>query len=264
MFLLYSRKTHKTGRILAQVLGIEGGIRPPNVAPDVLIRWGSSLPVNYTLKREINPRNSVIQATDKVGSLQTLADAGISVPELFLFDNNVPSSILKKFPLLARTRVHQRGTDILLCMQMSDIEHAISLGREYGITYIPTKREYRVHIFNGKSIKASEKVWTNKNVYKPWIRNHKNGYTFRQPITDLDDKSRTAAKEAVKALELNFGAVDLLISDDDQVFVLEVNTGPGLISSGVKRYATHLAKTLKIKNINHDILAEMENPNEET
>ncbi len=263
MYLLYSTKTQKTGRILRRVLGIEGGIAAPTHVHDVLIRWGSSAPVRYTPELEINSRVAVEAATDKVGSLQILKRKAISVPELFLFNEGM-KNLSKHFPLLARNRIHQQGTDILLCMQMEDVKRAMNLGREYGVKYVPTKREYRVHIFKGKSIKASEKIWTDQNrqTYKPWIRNHRNGYTFRQPITKLDDLSRATAKKAVKALGLDFGAVDLIISDNDKVFVLEVNTGPGLIKSGVKKYTTHLAKTLGI-TINQRILDAIEDPNEE-
>ncbi len=262
MFLLYSKKTAKTGKNVARTLKIDSGITPPAQRPDVLIRWGSSVDVPYKPTKEINSQTAVLLATDKLGSLQELLKRKISVPELFLFDNlssALKKRLISKFPILARTRAHQRGTDILLCMQMTDIQRAIRSGRSYGLRYIPTAREYRVHIFGGKSIKVSQKMWTDTTkTYKPWVRNHLNGHTFRIPETPLDDDSRNLAKAAVKALKLDFGAVDLIVDDAGKSFVLEINTGPGLVRSGIKKYCTHLAKKLKIKTLDESFLGSLD------
>jgi len=267
MFLLYSKKTHKTGKILSRVLRIQGGITPPTKRPDVLIRWGSSVVVPYKPDIVLNQRDAVILATDKLNSLKVLQKSGVRVPEIFPLTRTLSAKELKKltskFPLLARTILHQRGTDILLCMQLSDIQRAARLGREYLVAYIPTNREYRVHIFSGKSIKVSEKISIDDKPRKPWLRNHQNGYTFRIAQTKLDDATRAVCKKAVKALGLTFGAVDVIISDSGEIFVLEINTGPGLIKSGVRKYATHLAKKLGIKDINHAIIDGMEETNGE-
>lgn len=252
MFLLYSKKTQKTGKIIAQVLKIDFGLTTPSSCPKTLIRWGSSVNIPYTPRKEINSQAAVLLAADKLSSLQTLIQEKISVPELFLLNKNVT---IDKFPILARTRTHQQGTDIILCLQKTDIERATRLGRSYGLRYIPTAREYRIHIFNGKSIKVSQKIWTDTTkIYKPWVRNHLNGHTFRIPEIPLDKDSRTLAKAAVKALKLDFGAVDLIIDDQGKSFVLEVNTGPGLVRSGIKKYCTHLAKKLKITSLDETLL----------
>lgn len=252
MFLLYSRKTQKTGKLVAQVLQIDFGQTPPSSCPKILIRWGSSINLPYTPRKEINSQAAVLLAADKLSSLQTLIQKKISVPELFLLNEDVT---IDKFPILARTRTHQQGTDIILCLQKTDIERAIRLGRSYGLRYIPTAREYRIHVFNGKSIKVSQKIWTDTTkVYKPWVRNHLNGHTFRIPETPLDETSRALAKAAVKALKLDFGAVDLIVDDKGESFILEVNTGPGLVRSGIKKYCTHLAKKLKITSLDDTLL----------
>ena len=148
-------------------------------------------------------------------------------------------------------------------MQLSDVQRAARLGREYLVSYIPTNREYRVHIFNNKSIKVSEKISIDDKPRKPWLRNHQNGYTFRIPKTKLNDATRAVCKKAVKVLGLTFGAVDVIISDSGEIFVLEINTGPGLIKSGIRKYSNHLAKKLGIKNINQAVIDGMEDTNDE-
>jgi D-alanine-D-alanine ligase-like ATP-grasp enzyme len=44
------------------------------------------------------------------------------------------------------------------------------------------------------------------------------------------------ARKAMQALELDFGAVDVLYSPEGGVWVLEVNTCPGLDSGTLQRY----------------------------
>ncbi len=268
MFVLYAKKTQKTGKAIARTLQIDSGMRAPAKRPNVLIRWGSSIEIPYTPKKEINSQAAVLLATDKLRSLQELQKNKVSVPPIFLFNEvEKPKNLahfVSGFPILARTRTHQRGTDILLCMQISDIHRAVRMGRQYGLQYIPTAREYRVHIFRNTSIKASQKIWTDTSKpYKPWIRNHLNGHTFRKPEIALDDNSRDLAKAAVKALGLDFGAVDLIIDDTGKSFVLEVNTGPGLVKSGIIKYCKHLAKKLGIKSLNEDFLESLTDVDDE-
>ena len=118
MLLLYSKKTQKPGKVIAQVLKIDFGSTPPPSCPKILIRWGSSINLPYTPQKEINTQAAVLLAADKLSSLQTLRQKKVSVPELFLFNESFTSD---KFPILARTRTHQQGTDIIFCLQQTDI-----------------------------------------------------------------------------------------------------------------------------------------------
>lgn len=71
------------------------------------------------------------------------------------------------------------------------------------------------------------------------IRNRSNGWVFtRNDIDPLPQDALTQAVNAVAALGLDFGAVDLVIGRDDELaYVLEVNTAPGLEGTTVQDYA---------------------------
>jgi hypothetical protein len=89
--------------------------------------------------------------------------------------------------------------------------------------------EYRVHVINGRCIKISEKVGG-----IGWVRNHRNQWTFRVPVLPRDERGplRDAARAAVKALGLDFGAVDVgRNSRTGEVWCFEVNTAPALTDS---------------------------------
>lgn len=98
--------------------------------------------------------------------------------------------------------------------------------------------EYRVHSFQGKSIKAGVKVGR-EGVAAPhaWIRSLEGGWRIRYDGFESRREMREVAAAAVKALNLDFGAVDLGRKREGGLIVLEVNRAPGLADGTVNSYA---------------------------
>jgi len=252
-FLLYSNITKTTGRELANRLGIKSGSEAPGVPIDILIRWGSSVGVGKAPRiRTINRKEAVALAADKFASLETMRKAGVVVPKVLRLNelaHNTIAEVLKKglkLPVLARTAHHTRGRDILLCLQNRDLRRAIRWGKQFLVEYIPTDREYRVHVFGESIIRTSQKVLMSKDEYLPYMRNDDHNHTFRNPRQNLTNAQNTVAINAVRALGLDFGAVDLIISDDGNAYVLEVNTGPSLIDNGLDIYEEKFKEAMEI------------------
>ena len=63
------------------------------------------------------------------------------------------------------------------------------------------------------------------------MRSWDNGWRFKVPTTSFEERKpvRRAARRAVRSLGLDFGAVDVLVDADGKVYVLEVNTAPGIV-----------------------------------
>lgn len=131
------------------------------------------------------------------------------------------------FPILGRKTYHTRKKGFYVCHNYNDVEKALQKGATHFMEYIrgADVKEFRCHIFNGKSIRLSEKSFDEELgdyvTIKPTYR--------KKPM-------REAAKKAVGALGLDFGAVDIL-SDGEQVWVLEVNAAPGLGGSTPRVYS---------------------------
>jgi hypothetical protein len=75
-----------------------------------------------------------------------------------------------------------------------------------------------------------------KKPYHPWVRSHRLGwkisYTGGAPLQVVEE-----GREAMAALELDFGAVDILHQPPNGgVWVLEVNTCPGLENGTLSKY----------------------------
>lgn len=98
--------------------------------------------------------------------------------------------------------------------------------------------EYRVHVFKGRVIDfAQKKRIRDQENYNKYIRNYDNGWIFAREDITLPPSASQLAIDAVHALSLDFGAVDIVHSGySNNCFVLEVNTAPGLQGSTVNSY----------------------------
>ena len=83
----------------------------------------------------------------------------------------------------------------------------------------------------------SVELWTNE------VRNYSNGWVFSANFErsgdTWSDEVESEAIKAVKALNLDFGGVDVIWNRRQGVFVLEVNTACGLEGDTLTCYKEH-------------------------
>jgi glutathione synthase/RimK-type ligase-like ATP-grasp enzyme len=110
--------------------------------------------------------------------------------------------------------------------------------------YVKKKEEYRFHVCNGGTFHVQRKA---RRLETPddevdWkVRNHRNGFIYQQENVEVHGKAHDLAIEAVDALDLDFGAVDIIYNEKkDEYYVLEVNTAPGLFGTTLQKYAETL------------------------
>lgn len=126
---------------------------------------------------------------------------------------------------LGREDDHSRGLDLITPPKKPD----------YWVKREEFKTEYRVHVFDGYSIRAGEKVKSSrKGTHHSWIKSWETGWDLdylgvTQPIRDI-------AFKAVKALKLTFGAVDIGETAKGDLVVLEVNRAPALDGGEIPAY----------------------------
>lgn len=122
-------------------------------------------------------------------------------------------------------------------------------------------REFRVHSFQGMSIRAGEKLvregffgtiptgepgtsFTYGPRAHPWIRSWDGGWRIAYTGT-VGSITRTLAHQAVEALGLDFGAVDIGVRADGSRVVLEVNRAPGLEGGTIGVYARAIRRGME-------------------
>lgn len=186
---------------------------------DLVVGWGKGIPhcANTEIAKLLNPK--VI--SNKFLEHKKLLQAGVPVPKLM----SGP-----KEGYVGRSFNHQGGKDLLA-----------GGGHDYWVEKISTTREFRIHVMGGVSIRAGMKVprdgFPNPH---PWVRSYDGGWRLSYGNAAqlfLKQSLRDAAKEAVQALGLDFGAVDVAQRAGGGVVVWEVNKAPGLEGGSLKRYA---------------------------
>jgi len=96
--------------------------------------------------------------------------------------------------------------------------------------------EYRVHVFDGDVIlyqKKSRRVDEDGEIItadgeEADVRNLASNWVYRTGNLNRLERIEELALNAVASLGLDFGAVDIIMDENLDVFVLEVNTAPGL------------------------------------
>lgn len=115
------------------------------------------------------------------------------------------------------------------------------------VKYTPKKREFRVHVFNDDTYVAEKKlrVEGRPENYNKYIRNHENGWVFCKNFEEpVPDSVIDTAKQAVNALGLLFGAVDIGYHQEHGTIVYECNSAPGIDSTTADWYVEQIQKML--------------------
>lgn len=113
--------------------------------------------------------------------------------------------------------------------------------------FIPQEKEFRVYIFDGKMIDVLEKR-RDAEALKAGkvdenIRTETNNWVFCRTGVHPPKDCEQVASEAIKALGLTFGGVDVIQSKKDgKTYVLETNTAPGIGGTTVTRFVEAIKK----------------------
>jgi len=119
--------------------------------------------------------------------------------------------------------------------------------------YIPKKKEYRINVmddgtgnYNAFDIIEKKRSYSVPREDVDWqIRSQQCGWVFARNNIDVPDDAISFAIQAVKALNLTFGAVDVILGVDNSLYVLEVNTAPGMCSpTTILNYARSFHKLI--------------------
>lgn len=109
--------------------------------------------------------------------------------------------------------------------------------------YIPKKHEYRVHVFKGKVVTVLEKRRKKGVESDSKIRNTVNGYVFCRENVVIPPGLQELAIKAAKVSGSDFQGVDIGYNvKKNLLFVIEVNSGPGMEGTTVQEYANAIIK----------------------
>jgi len=171
---------------------------------------------------------------NKLKVYELLNQAGVSQPRMFYKGDIIPDNA---FPLLARKKYHSQGRDIIYIANREQLENELKdFMYDFLVEYIHKTSEYRVHILGDKAFVSVK--FNRDGDGDPIIRSHKNKWKQIEYNGEWKESLFQLATEAIKVMKYDFGAIDI-IRKGSKLYVLEINTAPGLEPRKLKIYANY-------------------------
>lgn len=254
-YVAFNKRSSVTAKAIQEVFtskGVETRIindKKFKRKPSVLLRWGNSYLQCPEGCIELNSLESVKLASNKLLMAYTLILAGVNFPKAFIspvqataIQNLTGKDYIDSFGVMDNDMdLYYRNSANIVRRRNNYIQ-----GDLYGTVPIDRAREFRVHIFNGRTIGVYEKIPHDQD--QPYCKNENCDFvridTSQKEQTESIKGVRPEARKAVEALGLLFGGADVIISKTGEVFVNEVNSAPALNDPNILRYFDEIQKYL--------------------
>lgn len=211
------------------------------------IAQGLSTKLGYKVFRSANsrPNRTHIRYGDQKGKIEQYAWFKSQAIPALEFTQSLEEA--KKWaancPIVCRKLTHaSEGKGIVI----AETAEAVVLAPVY-TKYRKKKREFRVHIFKDQVVHVLEK--RRKAGYDgdadTKVRNTANGYVFCSENVVEPQGIRELALKASKVTASDFKGVDIGYNEQKkELFVIEVNSAPGIEGTNVQRYVDVITATL--------------------
>lgn len=226
----------KSVRLLSQVLEARvlrrQGTRWRGTLRDYVINWGSQAVPN-TGARVLNDPQRVAGTANKIRAFEAFARQNVRTVPWTTDQRTAQGWVDAGDTVVARALVSASEGRGITIVKPGERAPRVPLYTKY----VKKKYEYRIHVMGGQVIDEVEKRLRRGGTVSP-IRNTANGYVFARNDVRVPEAVRRESILAVQALQLDFGAVDVVYNERlGQAYVLEVNTAPGIEGSTVERYS---------------------------
>lgn len=252
-------------------LSLEATILTPQIKPKkgkypVFINWGvTDIPwfkevLEYHFKkfgvwpRVINEPFCIAKAVNKIKSFQAMQEAGdVNIPRFTTLKSEAESWFDEDSNAMVFCRVLPssfQGKGIVIATKKEELVNA-----PLYTLRCKKKWEYRVHVVLGDIVRIQQKKRLSSEHLQELgitpnnglVRSYNQGYRFTTNLdhpldSDIIKNMSDQAIKAVKALGLDFGAVDILLNSKGKPTILEVNTAPGIEGGTVEAYAAAFHK----------------------
>ena len=211
-----------------------------------ILNWGCSrIPTWYGPNvRIFNRPEAVAKATNKLKTFQEFQRAEFDhIPPWTVNREEAKEWIVKGNSVVCRTVLNAHsGRGIVLADSVDQLVAAPLYTK-----YVKKLKEFRCHVAFGSIIDIQEKRRRSESGSEAdsRIRNHHTGWVYcREEIVEPDGM-RDVAINALAALGLDFGAVDIIYNQkQNRCYVLEVNTACGLEGTTLQTYVNLVLEKL--------------------
>lgn len=214
---------------------------------DIVINWGSQTE-RFDERHYINQPRLIHYASDKTMAFRLMQGKAI-IPDFTAYKWDAEEWQRQGHTVYARTTVTgHSGRGIVICKPDDVLPDAPLYTKQ-----VIAEDEYRMHVckmgdeyqvFDQQQKKRKNGVESNEE-----IRNHSNGWIFARRELRVPDKVKTEAINALAAMGLDFGGVDVAYNRElDVATVYEVNTACGIEGSSLARYARMFCDMIERRN----------------
>ena len=220
---------------------------------DVVINWGNGhKPDTWNFPDGgLNNPKAVAKASNKIETFTHLKLAGLST-----VSNTSDRNVALFWLVRGRTVIQRNTVTGHSGLGIEVINRAEDLGNAPLYTlYKKKKHEYRVHVFRDNVFDIQEKKRErdfDRNELQSLVRSHHNGWVFCRDdlvFTGGREGLERLALDAINALGLDFGAVDIIYNSlDNKYYVLEVNTAVGLEGTTLTKYVQQITNYMEERN----------------
>lgn len=235
--LVTSYKPIRSLRRICQELGLSYYARRQLEVPDAVFNFGATSPC-VKGGMYINDPEAISKACDKLKTLKALNDYGVPTFKYTTDKEEAASWISEDTPVFGRSLLKSHsGKGISIAWSAEEL-----LDSKVYVFGILRGREFRVHLSRSyPTVLLQQKRRVNGFSGNDYIKTRANGWVFciNSPWLEENPEYKglliKTANDALDALELDFGAVDLIIKQG-KIYVVEVNTAPALKAVSVKNY----------------------------
>ncbi|MBU1132063.1 RimK family alpha-L-glutamate ligase [Patescibacteria group bacterium] len=215
----------------------------------------------------INKEFAVMNAKNKLRTLQILTRKGVPVPKSYVVINsqNIDEIVseIGSFPVILKAVSGSHGKGVSIIESKRGLKSIIEMVIEEGDPeplivqqYVreASGKDLRVFIVGRKIVGVMERIATRKGEFRSNF--HLGG---RVRLAELSEREKEVALEAIKACALDFAGVDIIRTKNGPG-ILEVNANPGLegitkatgrdIAGAIIKYAANRAKVVEKRETN--------------
>jgi hypothetical protein len=185
-----------------------------------------------------NKPQAVSIAVSKIGTYQHLHQHGIPSVDWTYSAEEAAAWLSSGCVVYHRATDHgARGAGVTVLKPTDPAPYAFPSGGFF-TKRINAKREFRLYMVNGEVSTLLEKRRRTGSEGNPYVRSHGNGYVFCREFrasVDMGAFQDTGAR-ALQALGLDFGGLDVLLKEDGSIYVLEINSAPGITETALREF----------------------------
>ncbi len=203
---------------------------------------GLSTKLGYKVWRSKSPklnRNNIVygDCKDKLQQYQWFHQQGVASLEFTTSKDEASAWVEQGATVFARTLLRSSEGKGIVILEKGKQETVPNAG--VFTKYKKKKREFRVHVFRDSVVQVLEKRKRKEfnGEVNTKVRNTANGYVFCSQDVVEPEGIRELALKASKVTNSDFKGVDIGFNEKlNELFVIEVNSAPGIQGSNVDKY----------------------------